>query len=1528
MANKVIKGLTVEIGGDTTNLGKALDAADKQSRSLSAELSQIDKLLKFDDANPELLAQKQKVLTDQISETAQKLQLLQTAQTQATEAFQRGEVSEAQLRAIEREIISAENALEKYRTSADDTAQKINSLGTDTQNAANAVKPLTETVKEQESELAKLKSDYVNVAAAQGAESDEAKKLLSEIGNLSAEIAGNQQKMQSAKQTADQFDSTIAKNTSTAKTLSETVRAQKNDLSALKSQYADTIAEQGAESDAAKQLANQIGTLSAEIVQNQQKLSDSEKAADAFDRSMQDAGTGSKTLKQTIADQKSELSALKDSYAEAAAAQGKDSAEAQRLAAQITALSGDLQTNQQRLNDAESAANSLDETVETLGESEKETGNETNAFGDTLKSALVSGASAACDALGSLVSMTGSAISAVANAAFDFAKDSVEAGKGFDAAVSQIGATMGYTTEQLHDSTSQASQNLQMLRDKAQEMGAATSFSATEAAEGLNILAMSGYSAEQSCEMIGDVLNLAAAGGLSLAEAASYTSGAVKGFADETKDAQYYTDLMARGATLANTDVKALGEALSGGAASAASYGQSADGFTVSLLRMAEQGVTGSDAATALSRAMADIYTPTDGAKKAMEALGVSAYTTSGEARDFNTVADELNKKLATMSDEEANAYKNALFSSRGLQAFNKMTVTSTEKVNEWAAALSDATGSAAAQAETMLDNLQGDLTIFGSAMEGAQLVISDALSPTLREFVQIGTDGISELTAAFKSGGLTGALDAVGDIADKELGKINDILPGIISTASEIVNALSAQLPRILEAVLPTVTDGLMQMLGGVTAMLPDLLSVLSTVLAEIVDALADMIPDASQKLLTALVNLAPYLSMVAVNLISVLAETVISMAPDILRTVMRTAESIISALGSTLPDLLDTLFSDVIPALITNFFAYLPDVIEALSNVISAIAKRLPSIVKKLTDYLPEIISTIVYGITQSVPVILGAVTDVIKAVISSVPVLLESLPELIDLLLDGIMELLPEIIDGLTSLVDAIVDALPDLISRITAVLPQIVTAIVNALTALMPQIIECGLHLLTAIVGALPQIIGTICDALPTLIKGITDALLKLVPQIIQCGITLLTSLVSALPDIIRQIVSVLPQIITGIVNALLDMLPMLIDCGVQLLVSLVENLPEIMTQIIKVLPDIIDGIISALLDMLPELIECGVTLFVALVENLPTIIAKIIEAVPKIISSIVDAIENRISAIAEVGSRLIEGLWQGIKDMGAWIHDKISGFFDGIVDGIKDFFGIASPSKLMRDLVGKNIAVGIAKGISDEENTVQNAMDEIADDIADTKIVPPDVPEITPPDAPEMPVLPAIPEQNVKYRAEIENPDVPEIPPQNVTYHAQTELPDIPEIPEQTVFYDTVTDDVTVPEPETQTIQYEGDFPEIPEIPVQHIEFETNLDAVMQSLSALMAKTKLQPEPPVFEPEMQFDSITSDLHLNNPVTQIVMLDTQTMDKLDAILNAVEQGQVIALDGDKLVGGTADKYNSAFGEMQILTERSVQ
>ena len=226
-------------------------------------------------------------------------------------------------------------------------------------------------------------------------------------------------------------------------------------------------------------------------------------------------------------------------------------------------------------------------------------------------------------------------------------------GMSFESAVSQIAATMGKSV---------GDDEIKGLAEKAKELGATTQFSASQAAEGFNILAMAGLDAEQQTAAIGDVLNLAAAGSLSLSQAASYTAGAVKGFKDEMDNADYYTNLMAKGATLANTDVNNLGAALSGAAATANSYGQSADGVTLALLRLAQQGITGSEAATSMNRAMADLYTPSDAAKKALSGLVAVYDSGTGEARDFNTIVDELNEKLSAMTDEQANALKKTIF--------------------------------------------------------------------------------------------------------------------------------------------------------------------------------------------------------------------------------------------------------------------------------------------------------------------------------------------------------------------------------------------------------------------------------------------------------------------------------------------------------------------------------------------------------------------------------------------------------------------------------------------------------------------------------------------------------------------------------------------------------------------------------------------------------------------------------------------------------------------------------------------------
>lgn len=129
MAGKLIKGITVEIGGDTTKLGKALDSVEKKTRDLSGELGQINKLLKMDPGNVELLAQKQKVLADAVSNTKAKLETLKTAEKQVQEQFERGEVSEEQVRALQREIIATTKKLDGYEKAAKETAEAVENMG-------------------------------------------------------------------------------------------------------------------------------------------------------------------------------------------------------------------------------------------------------------------------------------------------------------------------------------------------------------------------------------------------------------------------------------------------------------------------------------------------------------------------------------------------------------------------------------------------------------------------------------------------------------------------------------------------------------------------------------------------------------------------------------------------------------------------------------------------------------------------------------------------------------------------------------------------------------------------------------------------------------------------------------------------------------------------------------------------------------------------------------------------------------------------------------------------------------------------------------------------------------------------------------------------------------------------------------------------------------------------------------------------------------------------------------------------------
>lgn len=547
-------------------------------------------------------------------------------------------------------------------------------------------------------------------------------------------------------------------------------------------------------------------------------------------------------------------------------------------------------------------------------------------------------------------------------AAVAFTKTSIDSGMNFDTAMSQVAATMGTTVDKIGN-----------VKAKAEEMGRTTKYTATEAAEGMNILAQAGLSADEQISGIGTVLNLASAGAMSLEESASYTAGAVKGFGDSMSNASYYADLMAKGATLANTDVRGLGEAFSGSAATAKNYGQSADSVTLSLLRLAEQNVTGSEASTALNRAMADLYTPTDNASKALDQLGVSAYKSNGEAKDFNDLVDELNGSLQGMTAEQKNNALATIFTTQGLQAFNKMTASSDATVQKFWKGIQDSSGSAAQQAATQLDNLKGDITLLSSATEGLELGFYNTFSGTIRGAIKGITSEVSGLAEAMESGGISGALSKLAQDAINFSGQLpgltkigGDLINGLISSVTQNSGSITTAISQLLNNLASTISTGLnvftsvgvnllTTIASGLTQGIPTFLGQALPMLTQFTESLrsnAGTLINAGltllQNLAQGLINSIPVLIAYVPTIITNLAGIINDNAPKILATGITIITNLAMGLVRAIPLLIANL-PKIITAIVSVFTAF--NWLSLGKNIVTGIIKgikNLPSLLK----------------------------------------------------------------------------------------------------------------------------------------------------------------------------------------------------------------------------------------------------------------------------------------------------------------------------------------------------------------------------------------------------------------------------------------------------------------------------------------------------------------------------------------------------------------------------------------------------
>lgn len=361
----------------------------------------------------------------------------------------------------------------------------------------------------------------------------------------------------------------------------------------------------------------------------------------------------------------------------------------------------------------------------------------------------------------------------------------IAVGSGFEASMSQVAATMGITA---------AAEEFEILSAAAKEMGETTKFSASQAGEALNYLALAGYDAEKAVSALPTVLNVAAAGGMELASASDMITDAMSALGLETSQMATFADQLAVTAQKSNTSVSQLGEAILtvGGTAKILSGGVVEMNTALGIL--ADNGIKGSEGGTMLRNVILSLSAPTSTAAAALSELGVTAFDASGAMRPLQDTFADLDTALSTLSEQERTAALSNIFNKVDLKGVNALLGTSAERFDELSGYISNCAGAAEQMAATMDDNLQGDLTIMQSALEGLGIAAYEKFQEPFREAVQEVTGYIGDLTSSMNDGELSGSVEKISqgfsDLAASAIKFVgNNVIPMVVSGLETIVD-------------------------------------------------------------------------------------------------------------------------------------------------------------------------------------------------------------------------------------------------------------------------------------------------------------------------------------------------------------------------------------------------------------------------------------------------------------------------------------------------------------------------------------------------------------------------------------------------------------------------------------------------------------------------------------------------------------------------------------------------------------------
>lgn len=723
---------------------------------------------------------------------------------------------------------------------------------------------------------------------------------------------------------------------------------------------------------------------------------------------------------------------------------------------------------------------------------------------------------------GAMAAIGGKAVTAVGSALKSVTTNAVSAGMSFENAMSSVAAISGA-----------AGTDFEKLSKKAEQMGASTKYTATEAADAMQYMAMAGWKTEDMLSGIDGIMNLAAASGSDLAQTSDIVTDALTAFGKKAKDSGEFADVLAAASANANTNVDLMGETFKYVGSVAGAMGYSIQDIALATGLMANSSIKGSAAGTALRATITRMAKPTEESSMAMSALGLSLTDANGNMESFGEIMKDMRKGMQGMTEDEKASYAAMLGGQEAMSGLLAIANASDEDFNKLSDAINNAAGSAEKMADIKMDNIQGDVTKLQSSLEGLGITAFQQVNDNFRGFVQNIKNAVDELNqklsdgkyiekaiqwveklgSAFKDGGLEGGLKEIGDLLDgtgdkvKTFGAVLGTL-GVVTKASDffqgntwkLVSAGIGGVNKTLKET-PQWAKNAGKSLGNAFSN-SKLGGILQSAVGKIKNPFKDILDAATLD------------GANGIQKIGVLGGKVVQTVTSTVQTVGNLILGVGSKMFSGLTQIMGLAMKALMPA------ALIAVVLAGLGLLYQTFGSQIDSILQLAQTQGPQFITNLVNGMA------------------SRLPDLIQQGGHLVSELLNTITANLPALITGgvtlVQSLVSGLISALPELIPSAVSMVTTLITGIASAL----PQLIMTGMRLLLALTQGITENLPSLIDAAIQSLSSFAQGILQNLPAILMTAAQIIGTLAQGIIGAIPQLVAALPQVLSAMIDTIM------------------------------------------------------------------------------------------------------------------------------------------------------------------------------------------------------------------------------------------------------------------------------------------------------------------------------------------------------------------------------------------------------